>query len=60
MRVAITETLIADLKHQSHTRVIDVWDITVRGLVLRLLRLCASRVEPLVSRGGGLQSLGLV
>jgi len=37
MRVALTEALIADLRHDPVTRVIDVWDITVRGLVLRLL-----------------------
>lgn len=37
MRVAITEAIIADLAHQPRTKVLDVWDDMVRGLVLRIL-----------------------
>lgn len=37
MRVAITEAVIADLRREAGARVRDVWDTTVRGLVLRIL-----------------------
>lgn len=37
MRVTITEAVITDLQRETRSRVLDVWDDTVRGLVLRLL-----------------------
>lgn len=37
MRVVINEAVIADLRRQPSTKTRDVWDITVRGLVLRIL-----------------------
>lgn len=37
MRTAITETVIADLRRTPTTRVTDVWDTMVRGLILRAL-----------------------
>jgi integrase len=37
VRVAITEAVVADLQRQHRSKVLDVWDTTVRGLILRLL-----------------------
>ncbi|NGM24403.1 tyrosine-type recombinase/integrase [Roseomonas stagni] len=37
MRVTITEAVITDLQRETRTRVLDLWDDAVRGLVLRLL-----------------------
>ncbi|WP_353213018.1 Arm DNA-binding domain-containing protein [Rhodovarius sp.] len=37
MRVAITEVVIADLKRDLSPKTLDIWDNTVRGLVLRIL-----------------------
>ena len=38
MRVAITEGIIvAELRREDRTTVVDIWDTTVRGLVLRVL-----------------------
>ena len=38
MRVAITEAVVAaELLRENRTKVLDLWDVTVRGLVLRIL-----------------------
>lgn len=37
MRVVINEAVIGDLQRQPSTKIRDIWDITVRGLVLRIL-----------------------
>jgi len=37
VRATITESIIGDLRRETRAGVLDVWDMTVRGLVLRLL-----------------------
>jgi integrase len=37
VRVTITEAVIAELQRETRTRIVDIWDTTVRGLVLRIL-----------------------
>jgi integrase len=37
VQIAITEAVIADLRRTTRIKVLDVWDTTMRGLVLRIL-----------------------